>query len=619
MDLEQFLFGAFIYLAAAVISVPIAQRFGFGSVLGYLIAGIIIGPNLLGLIGSEGQNVMHFAEFGVIVMLFLVGLEVQPAKLWTLRRPILGLGGLQVAGTTVALAIAAWLLGIDWRASIAIGLILAMSSTAIILQSLTERGIIKTSVGQATFSVLLFQDIAVIPILAILPVLAGNEGPADSSHQSSIIGALPAWASALAVIAAVLAIIAIGRFFMRPLFRFIADTGLREIFVAFALLIVVGITLLMQQVGLSPALGTFIAGVVLAESEYRHELELDLQPFKGLLLAAFFIAVGAGIDFTLFLSQPLTVALVLLGFIAIKLGVLAVIARLFGMSWPETSLFSFSLAQGGEFAFLLISYAAALGLLAAGPAGLLVAIVALSMATGPLLMIAEQRLVQPLYQHGSPDTPPDKIDETGGTAIIAGHGRFGMTVGRLLQANGFKAVVLDRDSAQIEALRRYGFKLFYGDATRIDLLEAAGAREAKVLVIAIDDREKTREIAETARRLFPHLAIFIRAYDRPHAYELIAAGFPNVYRELFGSSVDMAQDVLVALGKHPYEAMRAARTFRHHDERLVRTSAQHRNDERALIDLSREARAEIGRVLSSDQDRRDGIDTEPWAPPDRRE
>jgi monovalent cation:proton antiporter-2 (CPA2) family protein len=617
MELGEFLFGAFIYLAAAVISVPIATRLGLGSVLGYLIAGIVMGPAFLGLVGREGEDVMHFAEFGVIVMLFLVGLEVQPSKLWRLRRAILGLGGAQVVGTAAALAAGAYAIGIEWRPALAIGLILAMSSTAIILQSLAERKLLKTAAGQATFSVLLFQDIAVIPILAILPLLAGAGAVQAESHAGSLVGSLPAWAEALAVVGAVAAIIVVGRL-LRPFFRFVAETGLREIFVAFALLIIVGITLLMEQVGLSPALGTFLAGVVLAESEYRHELEKDLEPFKGLLLAVFFIAVGAGINFSLLLSSPFLIAGLLAGFILVKLIVQVAIARGFAMTWPETSLFSFSLAQGGEFAFLLISYAATLGLLAASHAGVMVMLVALSMAVAPLLMIVDQRVIQPRFRR-STDGPADTIDETGGTAIIAGHGRFGMTVGRMLQANGFKAVVLDHDAAQIEALRRYGFKLFYGDASRLDLLEAAGAKEAKVLVIAIDDREKTLEIANTARRAFPHLTIFLRAFDRPHAYELLAAGFDHVYRELFGSSVDMGQDVLVALGKHPYEALRAARTFRHHDEHLVRDSARHRDDEQVLIDLSRQARAEIGRVLSGDRREAGMSESEPWAPPDRRE
>jgi monovalent cation:proton antiporter-2 (CPA2) family protein len=599
MQLDAFLLGAFIYLAAAVISVPIATRLGLGSVLGYLIAGMLIGPSALNFVGSEGQDVLHFAEFGVIVMLFLIGLELQPSKLWTLRKPILGLGGLQVVGTAAALAIAAMAHGSDWRTALTIGLILAMSSTAIVLQSLNERRQLKTSGGQAVFSVLLFQDIAVIPILAPLPVLAMEGGA--SAHGDSVLASLPAWQQALIVFAAVALIVLAGRYLMRPLFRLIAMTGLREIFVALALALVVGITLLMETVGLSPALGTFLAGVLLAESEYRHELEMDLEPFKGLLLAVFFIAVGAGIDFNLIAAEPTTIIGAVLLFIAVKLAVLYAIARLARMKTPRASLFSFSLAQGGEFAFVLISFAAGLGLLAVAQANMLVAVVALSMALAPLLMMIDARLIQPRFERLGPQREADRIEPTGSQAIILGHGRFGMTVGRVLAANGSKATVLDHDAEQIDALRRFGFKVFYGDASREDLLEAAGAADAKILVIAIDDREKILEIAETALRSFPHLEIFARAFDRPHAYALLNAGVKHVYREVFDSSLALAEDALVALGQHPYEAAQALRLFRKHDEDVMRRTAPHSGDIDTVIDISRRAQAEIERVLSGDQ------------------
>lgn len=599
MQLDAFLLGAFIYLAAAVISVPIATRLGLGSVLGYLIAGMLIGPSALNFVGSEGQDVLHFAEFGVIVMLFLIGLELQPSKLWTLRKPILGLGGLQVVGTAAALAISATAYGNDWRTALTIGLILAMSSTAIVLQSLNERGQLKTSGGQAVFSVLLFQDIAVIPILALLPVLAMDG--AASAHGDSALSSLPAWQQALIVFAAVGLIVLAGRYLMRPLFRLIAMTGLREIFVALALALVVGITLLMETVGLSPALGTFLAGVLLAESEYRHELEMDLEPFKGLLLAVFFIAVGAGIDFKLIAAQPTAIIGAVVVFVAVKLAVLYAIARLARMKPPRASLFSFSLAQGGEFAFVLISFAAGLGLLAVTQANTLVAVVALSMALAPLLMMIDARLIQPRFESLKPQREADRIEPAGSQAIILGHGRFGMTVGRVLAANGSKATVLDHDAEQIDALRRFGFKVFYGDASREDLLEAAGADDAKILVIAIDDREKILEIAETALRSFPHLEIFARAFDRPHAYALLNTGVKHVYREVFDSSLAMAEDALVALGQHPYEAAQALRLFRRHDEDVMRRTAPHSGDIDTVIDISRRAQAEIERVLSGDQ------------------
>ena len=615
MQLGDFLLGAFVYLAAATVAAPIAARLGLGSVLGYLIAGIAIGPSVIGLVGREGRDVMHFAEFGVIVMLFLVGLELQPSKLWSLRQPILGLGGLQVAGTAAAIGGVALLFGIDWKAALAVGLILAMSSTAIVLQSLNERGLLRTAAGQSCFSVLLFQDIAVIPILALLPLLATQQAEAD--RGASLIAAYPAWAQAAIVLAAVAAIILAGRYLMRPLFRFVATSGIREIFVAFALLIVVGIALLMQFVGLSAALGTFLAGVVLAESEYRHELEMDLDPFKGLLLAVFFIAVGAGIDFSLLMNDPARLAGLVLGFVLLKLAVLYVLARAFRMNGADAWRFSFSLAQGGEFAFVLISFAAGLGLLAAAQAGLLVAMVAISMALAPLLMIADEKLIQPRFLAAAVQRQPDRIDEREAKVIIAGHGRYGMTVGRILLASGYKAVVLDHDAEQIEALRKFGYKVYYGDASRIDLLEAAGAGSAQALVVAVDDREKILDIVEAAKRHFPHLRIFARAFDRVHAYQLINAGVADVFREVFASSADMGEKLLAALGHHPFEAHRAVKTFKTHDEQLLRQSAKHVDDMEKLVDIARAGRAEITKVLSTDRGEAAPSADHAWEPPDR--
>lgn len=598
MHLPDFLIGAFVYLAAAVVAAPLASRFGLGSVLGYLVAGILIGPAVLGLVGSEGQDVLHFAEFGVILMLFVVGLELQPSKLWSLRKSILGLGGLQVLGTSASIALAAWFIGLDWKAAVAAGLILAMSSTAIVIQNLKERGQLKTSAGQSSFSVLLFQDIAIIPMLALLPLLAVQQATAHES--SSLIAEFPAWLQTLSVLAAVAAIVLAGRYLMRPLFRFVAQSGIREIFVAFALLIVVGITLMMQFVGLSAALGTFLAGVVLAESEYRHELEMDLDPFKGLLLAVFFMAVGAGIDFNLLMADPLKIIGLVLGFVILKLVVLYVIARIYRMKDADSANFAFSLAQGGEFAFVLISFCLGLGLLVANQAAVLVAIVAMSMALAPLLFIANENFMQPLFARGGEIRDADIIDETA-KVIIAGHGRFGMTVGRILQGKGYKAVVLDHDTEQIDVLRRFGFKLFYGDASRVDLLEAAGAHTAEVLVVAIDEREKISEIVAASKKHFPHLRIFSRAFDRVHAYELIKAGVDDVYREVFSSSVDMGEDVLVALGKDRLEAHHVATTFKEFDEKIVREQARHAGDTEKMVDIVRTSRAELSRILAGDR------------------
>ena len=616
MTLDEFLLGAFTYLAAAVLSVPIAARLGLGSVLGYLVAGIVIGPAVLGIVGTEGAHVMHFAEFGVIVMLFIVGLELQPSKLWSLRRSIFGLGSLQVVATAAILGFAALALGWTWQAALAAGLVLAMSSTAIVLQSLNEQGLLKTATGQAVFSVLLFQDLAIIPIFALLPLIA-TQSAETAAHGAGALAALPPWGRALVELAAVVLIVAAGRFLMRPAFRLVASTGLRELFTATALLIIVGITLLMNVVGLSPALGAFLAGVVLAENEYRHELEMDLDPFRGLLLAVFFISVGAGIDFGLVAAMPVAVAGLVIGFMAVKLAVLFGLSRLFRMATPSGLLFAFALAQGGEFAFVLVAYCVAIGLLATTAANLLVAAVAISMALSPLLFMAHRLLITPMFRSEANEREADVIDERDNPVIVAGFGRFGMMVARLLQEQGFRTTVLDHDAEQVEALRQFGFKVFYGDASRRDLLEAAGARQARILVIAIDDREKTLEIADTAKRNFPNLAIFARAWDRQHAYELINAGITRVYREVFGSSLDLAEDALRELGVHPYRAHRAARTFKHVDTAFVHRSAPLAADMTALIDASRAAREEMSRILAADLGRTAPED-HAWEAPDRR-
>lgn len=601
MSLNDFLLGALIYLAAAVISAPIAKRLGLGSVLGFLAAGALIGPSVLGLVGREGEAVKHFAEFGVIVMLFLVGLELEPSKLWQLRQKIFGLGLLQVLGSALVIGAASLLVSSSWRESLAIGLILALSSTAIVLQTMEEKGTLKTPVGQSVFSVLLFQDISVIPMLALLPLAAVAVGHGGDDHSASLIAAYPVWAQALLTIAAVALVLAAGRYLMRPLFRIVADTGTREIFVALALLLVVGITLLMGLVGLSAALGTFLAGVVLADSEYRHELEMDLQPFKGLLLAIFFIAVGAGIDFNLLKNAPVLILCGLAVFVILKLATHLGLARLFGMNGPDTSRFSFALAQGSEFGFVLIAFCAGLGLLTGDMPGLLTALIALSMAAAPLLMMLDEKVLQPRFADGDFLREHDVVSHSGVDVVIAGHGRFGMTIGRVLNAQGKRSVVLDLDSSQVDALRKFGFKVFYGDALRPDLLEAAGAKEAKLLVIAIDDRDKATELVKIAKHNFPHLKLLVRVYDRSHAYEVLHEGVDEIYREVFGSSMDMAEDALVALGQHPYEAKRAITRFRAHDEAFLRKSAAHAGDESKLIDIARQSRAEIAKVFAADK------------------
>ena len=598
---EGFFYQAFVYLLAAVVSVPVAKRLGLGSVLGYLLAGIAIGPWGLRLVGEEGADVLHFAEFGVVMMLFLIGLELQPSLLWRLRVPILGLGGLQVGVTALTLTAVAVALGLPWNAGLAVGLILALSSTAIVLQTLEEKGLLKTDAGQSAFSVLLFQDIAVIPMLAVLPLLAAG-GPREVAQGgTSWIDGLPPLAKTLIVLAAVVAIVVGGRYLTRPAFRFIARARLRELFTAAALLLVIAIALLMSRVGLSPALGTFLAGVVLANSEYRHELEGDIEPFKGLLLGLFFIAVGASVDFGLVASRPALVAGLVAALLAVKLVVLLGLGRAFRMGADQSLLFSFALAQGGEFAFVLFSFASQHGVLPVSVTGPLVAVVALSMALTPLVMLVHERLVQPRIGRREPDArEPDAI--TGDNpVIIAGYGRVGSVIGRLLAANGIRATVLDHDSDHVELLRRFGQRVFYGDASRHDLLHAAGADSARVLVIAIDDPDKILQIVATARRYYPHLKVLARAVSRTHAYELLDAGVEQVYRENLDTSLQIGVDVMRAVGVRAYEAGRRARLFRRHDEEGLRELAAMREDRPAYIRRARQQLEELERILTADR------------------
>jgi monovalent cation:proton antiporter-2 (CPA2) family protein len=608
MNSEDFFFQAFIYLVAAVVSVPIAQKLGLGSVLGYLIAGVIIGPFALSFVGREkSDDVMHFAEFGVVMMLFLVGLELQPSLLWRLRLPILGLGGLQVIVTTLVVAIIGLIFKLPWQMALAVGTILSMSSTAIALQTLKEKGLMRTEAGQSSFSVLLFQDIAVIPILALLPLLASKNSHSVSlaSNGAIFVAAekstnLPPLLQASLVIAVVAGIIIGGRFLMRPVFRFIATTRLQEIFTATALLLVIGIALAMQQVGLSPALGTFVAGVVLAENEYRHELESNIEPFKGLLLGLFFISVGASINFNLLFSSPMLILGLVIGLALVKFAVLFGLGRFFRLELNQNLLFALFLAQGGEFAFVLFSFATQNQVLTSAVAGPLVAVVALSMAVTPLLALVNDRFIQPLFTTATAEEEADEIDDNENPVIIVGFGRFGQIVGRLLIANGFNITVLEHSPGQIEILRRFGWKVFYGDASRPDLLHASGADQAKLLIIAIDDREKILQIIELAHKHYPHLKILARALDRRHAYELIRQGVDVIERETFASSLDMGVEALKLLGVRSYKAHRVARTFKEHDIEAMYEMAHLVGDEAQLAARSRQLAQDLEQLLRSD-------------------
>jgi monovalent cation:proton antiporter-2 (CPA2) family protein len=603
---EGFFYQAFVYLTAAVVTVPVAKRLGLGSVLGYLLAGVAIGPFALGLVGEEGQDVLHFAEFGVVMMLFLIGLELDPAMLWRLKTPILGLGGLQVGVTTLAVAGLGLALGLAWPAALAVGMILALSSTAMVLQTLQEKGLMKTAAGRSCFAVLLFQDLAVIPILAVLPLLAtgrgvaAGPGAAGDGHATTWVQGLPGWAETLVVLAAVAGVIVVGRWLLRPLFRIIARTHLRELFTATALLLVIGIALLMTKVGLSPALGTFLAGVVLANSEYRHELESDIEPFKGLLLGLFFISVGASIDFALIGSRPGAVAALVGALAAVKFGILAVLGRGFKLGLDQNLLFSFALAQGGEFAFVLFSFASGHGVLGAELTGLLIAVVALSMALTPLLLLVNEKLVQPYAgTRETADREPDAVEEDN-PVLIAGFGRFGQIVGRLLVANGVGTTVLDHDSDQVDLLRKMGLKVFYGDASRHDLLAAAGAGQARLLVLALDGPEKNLELVATAKKHFPQLKILARAHGRGDAYELLDAGVDHIYRETLDTSLRAGIDALRLLGFRAYQAQRAAQTFRRHDEEAVWEMAALRKDKKSYINAARQRIRDLEQLLLAD-------------------
>ncbi|HKX57322.1 MAG TPA: monovalent cation:proton antiporter-2 (CPA2) family protein, partial [Xanthomonadales bacterium] len=505
--ISDFFIQAFLYLVAAVVAVPLAKRLGLGSALVYLLAGVLIGPFVLGLVGEEGEDVMHFAEFGVVMMLFIVGLEMKPALLWRMRVSILGMGGAQVLLTATVFALCGWYFGLGWQAAVAIGMTLSMSSTAMVLQTLDEKGWLKTQAGKAGFSVLLAQDIAVIPMLALLPFLALSGGP-----PIDVDGAGPDWIKALTTLGVIAGLILAGLFLTRPLFRWIADSKSNEVFVATALALVVGASLLMSSVGLSPALGTFIAGVVLADSEYRHELEADVEPFKGLLLGLFFIAVGSSIDFALVMQSPVLIASLVLLLIAIKFPVLLLLGRIFGLKLADNLMFAFILAQGGEFAFLLFSYAMQTQVLSSELANQMMVVVALSMIVTPLMIIIYERLVQPRFAEFAAPPEGSEVRDLESPIIVAGFGRFGQVVARMLRADGYQTTLLDHDAGQVELSARFGNKVFYGDPSRLDLLRAAGAENARLLIVALDDREKAVALVESARANFPHLRILARAY-----------------------------------------------------------------------------------------------------------
>ncbi len=578
-----------VYLAAAVIAVPVARRLGLGSVLGYLAAGIAIGPSGFGLV-QDPERILHFAELGVVLLMFLIGLELEPRRLWALRRPILGAGGAQLVATTLLVGAVALAAGVDLRSAAVIGAGLAMSSTAIALQSLTERHLMATPAGHNGFAILLFQDLAVIPMLALLPLLAGGGGQ----------GGAPAWLGAAKGLGAILAVVVGGRVLTRPLFRFIADAGLREVFTAFSLLIVVGIAYLMQAAGLSMALGAFLAGVLLAESEYRRALEADIEPFKGLLMGLFFISVGMGVDFSLLLAHPVAILGAVLGLLVVKAGVLGAMARVSGIPGRQRALFMFLLSQGGELAFVLFSAAGGSGFLAPHLVPVLTLIVALSMLTTPLLLLLDERVIAPRLVDTAGSRPADAIDERC-PVIIAGFGRVGQIVGRLLHANRIGTTILDHDPKLIESIRKFGFKVFYGDATRLDLLHAAGAAGARLIVVAVDDRAQAAAIVDLVRQHFPNLAVLARAWDLVHAFDLRDHGVEQPERESFEGALRLGEAALRGLGFGAYQAKRAAHRFRAYDEQTnERIYAIHHQDLSKRISISQEARKDLEALIEAD-------------------
>lgn len=572
-----FLLLATLYLAAMVIAVPLARRAGLGAVLGYLIAGLLIGP-VLGLAGPDMTNLQHFAEFGVVMMLFLIGIELQPRALWAMRSKLVGLGGMQVLLTMAVVTLLAMAFGLTLQTALVLGMVFSLSSTAIVLQTLDEKKLMQTAGGRSAFAVLLAQDIAVIPMLALMPLLAHPGARALAKAEEAgdhpalrLIESLPGWGAALLTLAAVAFTVVAGHYLVRPLFRLVHSARLPEINTAMALLIVVGIASLMQLVGLSPALGTFLAGVVLADSEFRHELRSDIEPFKGLLMGLFFLTVGAGIDFGVITAAPFTILGMVIGLVALKAAVLYGLARTFGLQGEDRSLFTLGLAQAGEFGFVLVSFAVSQRILGEPIAGRVLVAIALSMLMTPLLFILQERLPRLKRDEALPEA--EAIDEQQ-PIIIAGMGRFGQVVNRLVTMSGLRTTVLDSDLNTIQLMRKFGFKGYFGDPTRPDLLAAAGLMQARVLVVALDDPQATTRMVAYARRTRPDLHIVARARDREHVFALYTAGANDIVREMFDSSLRAGRYVLENAGLSEFEAAELEKTFFKLDRAAVRDLAE---------------------------------------------
>ena len=600
---DSFFFQAIIYLASAVICVPIAKKFGLSSILGYLFAGMLIGPYVFGLIGQEGEDIMHFAEFGVVMMLFLIGLELDPYKFWKMRKFVFGMGMLQVVTTALILfLVCSLVLNWEWQATLAIALSLTLSSTAIVMQTLKEKGLTKTSMGRSSFAVLLFQDIAVIPILAILPLLAVADVQNENISQS-LITDLPGWLQTIIVFVAIASVYFGGRFIIVPLLHIIANTRLQELFTASALLLVMAVSYLMQLVGLSPALGAFLAGVVLANSEFRHELEGDIEPFKGLLLGLFFIGVGASINFQLILEDPAFIIIFCTIFNIIKFLVLVGIGRVYKISSDQNLLFAFALSQAGEFGFVILGFSTQLNLLPTVLANQMMAVIALSMVGTPFLLLINEKWIDPYFgvKEKKSNAKYDTIDEDEqNDVIIAGFGNFGSTIGRLLKANGIPGTVLDMNSERVDSLRKMGFKVYYGDATRLELLKAAGCENAKIFIAAIDNPRVNLSVIEKVQKHYPHLKILARARNRNDAFEMVDMGVKDLYRENLYSAVHLGVDALVELGQRKYTATRQGQRFIKIDEKATLRLAKKRHDKKAFLITSMEEIEMQEQLIKSD-------------------
>lgn len=598
------LFEAIVFLAGAIICVSIAKRLGLSSVIGYLLAGVLIGPYVLGFIGTEGEDILLFAEFGVVVMLFLIGLEIEPKNFWNMRKTILGMGGLQVAGTLLLSYLLFTFLGLDWKVALVISMAVALSSTAIAMQTIKEKGLMDTTFGTSSFSILLFQDLIVIVMLGALPLLATTEvvSSADNhKEQLNLLDSLPVGFQTLAIILSVVLIIVAGKYLIVPMLRKVAKTGVRELLIAAAFLIVFAISFLMEYVGLSPALGAFLGGVVLSNSEFKHELESTLEPFKNLLLGLFFMAVGASINFIVIAKSPLTIGGILLAIVALKAIVLFITGHVFKLKLDQKLLLTFGLAQIGEFAFVLLSFAFGLNILDQEQMDMMLVITALTMSLTPIISIINERLILPrIGTKESVQRPMDHIAKSQ-KIILVGFGHFGSTVGRFLRSHGVEATILDQDSNRVDFLRKMGFEVYYGDATRLDLLESAGIAQAKILICAIDNPNATKQVTKMVKDKYPNVELMIRAKNRYEAYDLLNLGMENIYRESLETSLTLAKDVLSKMGFRKHTLTTQVDNFIKYDEEILRRLAKEpKRGEDSYIFMARKELEQQEKILNED-------------------